>query len=156
MFTSEELIDLAIQIDTNAEAIYRKALKRTDNKDLLLLLEWLIEEEARHVEWLAALRQAVKKTAGDPVIAEIGRTILLETLGDMGFSLERANFSDMQQTKELMTVTIAFEKDKVRFFELLRPFVEEKEALKSLDTIIAEEKRHAGQLEQYVMSGMHE
>jgi rubrerythrin len=147
VFTSEELIEIAIQIDKNAERIYRNALSRTANADLRSLLEWLVDEETRHVEWFFALRKKVKKLEGDQRIAAVGREILLETIGGLSFSLEDTNVSEIQRDMELVKITIEFERDKVQFFEMLRPFVEDREAQELLEKIIAEERKHARQLQ---------
>lgn len=147
MFTSGDLIEIAIQIDKNAEKIYRNALRQARNAELQTLLEWLVDEEARHVEWFSTLRNKVEKLEGDPRIAEVGREILLETIGGMSFSLEDADVSGIHRDMELLRITIEFEKDKVQFFKMLRPFVEDREAQVDLERIIAEETKHAQQLQ---------
>jgi len=150
MFSSEEIIELAIQIEMNAEQVYNDALKKTSNSSLSLLLTWLIDEEARHVEWFIALKKTVKKADGDPKIAEMGRALLRETLGEMSFSLKDANFTGVQETKELLSLTAEFERDKVQFFSMLRSFIDEQETLDNLDKIIDEEKRHVQHLQQFI------
>jgi rubrerythrin len=155
VFTTEDLIDIAIQIDKNAENIYRKALKQTKNKELRSLLLWLVEQEAQHVEWFSALRSKVNKLEGDQKIAEVGREILLETIGGMSFSLADAKVSEIQRDMELMRVTVEFEKDKVQFFKMLRPFVDDSEAKQYLEKIIAEEKKHVCQLQLCVTEEPH-
>jgi rubrerythrin len=152
MFSSEEILELAIQIEMNAEQVYHDALKKTSNSSLALLLSWLIDEEARHVEWFSALKKTIKKTDSDPKIAEMGQTLLRETLGEMSFSLKDANFSGVQETKELLSLTAEFERDKVQFFTMLRAFIDEQETLDNLDKIIDEENRHVQHLQQFIDS----
>ena len=155
MFTTEDLIDIAIQIDKNAENIYRKALQQTKNEELRSILQWLVEQEAQHVNWFSALRRKVKKQEGDQKIAEVGREILLETIGGLSFSLADAKVTEIQRDMELMRVTIEFEKDKVQFFKMLRPFVEDSEAKQYLEKIIAEEIKHVRQLQLCVTEEPH-
>ena len=151
MFSSDEIIDLAIQIEKNALRVYRKALNTTEDPDLTLLINWLIEDENRHVEWFTALREFVKKTAvDDPKIFEIGRAILRDTVADARFSLAGADFDKMSETNELLGLAADFEKDKAQFFTLLRPFVVDAETLTDLDVIIAEEQRHADHLMHFI------
>ena len=152
MFSSEEILELAIQIEINAEQVYHDALKKTSNSSLALLLSWLIDEEARHVEWFSALKKTIKKTDSDPKIAEMGQALLRETLGEMSFSLKDANFSGVQETKELLSLTAEFERDKVQFFTMLRSFIDEQETIDSLDKIIDEEKRHVQHLQRFIDS----
>ncbi len=152
MFSSEEIIELAIQIEKNTQQVYHDVLKKTSNSSLALLLTWLIDEEVRHVEWFSALKNTVKKTDGDPKIAEMGQALLLETLGEMSFSLKDANFTGMQETKELLSLTAEFERDKVQFFTMLRSFIDEQETIDSLNKIIDEEKRHVQHLQRFIDS----
>lgn len=146
MFTSEDLIEIAAQIDRNAEEIYRRALSRAKTPKLRSMLEWMVEEEARHVKWFAVLKEKIEHVEGDQRIAEVGREILLETIGSLSFSLEDANVSEVQKEMELIKITVEFERDKAQFFEMLRPFVEDSEAKDHLEKIIAEERKHARQL----------
>ena len=155
MFTSEDLFEIAIQIDKNAEKIYRMALSLATNEDLRTLLAWLVDEEARHVEWFSALRRKAENMEGDPQIAEVGREILLETIGGLSFSLENADVSGIQKDMQMLKVTIEFEKDKVQFFKMLRPFVEDREAQDDLERIIAEEQKHALQLQLCIREELH-
>ena len=80
----------------------------------------------------------------------MGRKILQEALGKMSFSLNDADFGKIQHTRELISITIEFEKDKVQFYRMLRPFIEEPDSLENLEEIIAEEQRHIDHLQQYV------
>lgn len=147
MFTSEDLIDIATQIDRNAEEIYRRALSRAKTPELRSMLEWMVEEETRHVKRFAALKEKIKRVEGDQRIADVGREILVETIGSLSFSLEDTDVSEIQKEMELFKITIEFEKDKAQFFEMLRPFVEDAEAKDHLEKIIAEERKHARQLQ---------
>ena len=146
MFTSEDLIEIATQIDRNAEEIYRRALSRAKTPKLRSMLKWMVEEEVRHVKWFAALKEKIEHVEGDQRIADVGREILLETIGSLSFSLEDADVSEVQKEMELLKITIEFERDKAQFFEMLRPFVEDSEAKDHLERIIAEERKHARQL----------
>jgi hypothetical protein len=47
-------------------------------------------------------------------------------------------------------VTAEFESDKVRFFEMIRTFVDDTGTLADLDAIIAEERRHVEQLRHFI------
>ena len=91
-------------------------MQQTKNVELRSILQWLVEQESRHVEWFSALRKKVKGLESDHRIAEVGREILLETIGGMSFSLAEAKVSEIQRDMELMRLTIEFEKDKIQFF----------------------------------------
>ena len=150
MFTSEDILSLAVQIEENGLQIYKDALEMTDDSNLILLLEWLIEEEKRHIEWFSKLKHKIVSSAGDPQIAEIGQAILLDTLGEMSFSLKETDFSKIEHVKDLIGVATEFETDKAHFFNMLRPFIEDGPAADHLSKIIAEERKHLLQMQQFI------
>ena len=150
MFSSLEIIDIAIQIEQNAVRIYRDALKRTADGSLAVFLSWMVDEEERHLAWFQELRKTVKPTPGDAAIAEMGRAVLHDIVGRQSFSLADADFSKLAFVRDLMVVTAEFESDKVRFFEMLRAFVDDTGTLADLDAIIAEERRHVEQLRHFI------
>jgi len=86
----------------------------------------------------------------------IGKSILLGALGDETFSLKDADFSKIEQIKDLLTLSIEFERDTVLFYEMMRPFIEEKGTLDHLDAIIEEENSHIRLLQESLDSGIVE
>lgn len=156
MFAIEEIIDLAIKIEENGEKVFRNAAEKISNPSLVSLLQWLADEEVKHAKWFSELKQTVGKTTNDPRLAEIGKSILLGALGNETFSLKDADFSKIEQIKDLLTLSIEFERDTVLFYEMMRPFIEEKETLDHLDAIIEEENSHIRLLQESLDSGIVE
>jgi rubrerythrin len=150
MFTTEDILSLAIQIEENGRHIYREALQKTDDSTLILLLSWLIEEEDRHIKWFSTFKDTIEPPVGDPKIAQIGQSILLDTLGEMSFSLKETDFSKIQHAKQLIGVAMAFERDKAQFFEMLQPFIQDTQASEYLKRIIGEEGRHILRMQQFI------
>ena len=150
MFTSEDIISLAVQIEKNGRQIYEDALQMADDSALVLLLKWLIEEEGRHIEWFSNLKCNIQSPDGDARIARIGQAILLDTLGEMSFSLKETDFSKIQHVKDLIGVAIEFEKDKAQFFEMLQPFIDDPQAADHLKQVINEERKHLLQMQQFI------
>lgn len=150
MFTSDDIFSLATQIEKNGAQIYRDALAKAEDTAMILLLQWLIEEEGRHVDWFATLKNKINSSVGDSQIAEIGQAILLDTLGEMSFSLKETDFSKIQHVKDLIGVAMEFEKDKAQFFAMLQPFIEDSEAADHLKNIIAGERKHLLRMQQFI------
>ena len=142
MFAIEDVIDLAIQIEENAEKVYRNAAEEISDPAFASLLQHLADEEIKHAKWFAELKQKVRKTTDDPQLVEMGKRILLGLLGDETFSLKDADFSKMDQIKDLLNLAVEFERDTVLFYEMIRSFIEAKETLDYLDAIIEEENSH--------------
>jgi rubrerythrin len=142
MFTTGEIVDLAIQIEKNGERIYRDALQKAPNPSLAAGLERLVDEEAQHAKWFSEIKEAIQTSIDDPRVEEMGKSILRGILGDQVFSLQDVDFSSLEKVQELFELAIEFEKDTVLFYEMIRNFIEDEGTLSDLNKIIEEENRH--------------
>jgi rubrerythrin len=149
MFLIGDIIDLAIQIEQNAEKVYRSAQKKNPNPALASMLKWLADEEVNHARWFRQLRQKFNRELRDPAVEKMGKALLSDVLGSQSFSLKDANFSEISQIKDLLSLAIEFEKDKVLFYSMLRPFIEDVETHDFLKKIIAEENDHIKELQAF-------
>lgn len=150
MFSIRDIIDLAIQIEENGEKVYRKAVEKAPNSSLSSLLQWLADEEAKHIRWFNELREVTNSTPVDPQLEELGKNILRSVVGEQSFSLDEADFSRIDTVKDLLRLAIEFQKDTILFYEMIQTFVQDNEDLDQLGEIIEEETRHIGLLEEYL------
>jgi rubrerythrin len=152
MFDVNEIINLAVQIEKNAEIVYRDAAKEAANPSLVSLLHWLADEEVKHAEWFSELREKVKKIIDDPQLEDMGKAILRDALGDQTFSLKDVDFSKIEAVENLLEQAIEFESDTILFYEMIRSFVEDEdqETRDHLNMIIEEEKGHIRLLEEFL------
>ena len=150
MFLIGDIIELAIQIEQNAEAVYRNALKKISDPKLLSILQWLADEEVEHAKWFRQLKQTVNTEVKDPAVEAMGKSILSDVLGSQSFSLREADFNEMRRLEDLISLAVEFEEDKVLFYRMLRPFVEDSEALYFLENIIDEETNHIRELSTFM------
>ena len=93
MFDAREILDIAIRIEKNGETIYRRAMQQTSNPDLILVLEWMADEESRHAKWFERLKAEIEASARNPFAEEMGQKVLEDLIGEKGFSLEDVDFS---------------------------------------------------------------
>jgi len=142
MFTIRDIIDLAIQIEENGERVYRKAAQKVSVTSIAALLLQLADDEMKHAKWFSDMKEKVTRSVDDSEVEERGTRVLQGILGDQSFSLKDADFAGIKEVEGLLSVAIEFEEDTVLFYEMIRSFVDEKETLGYLDTIIEEEKRH--------------
>lgn len=148
MFTLGEILDLAIRIEQNGEAAYRKAQKQAPHPALAALLGRLAEDEADHQKWFSRYKAEARIDQKDPNFEEMGKSILEGILGDQAFSIQEADFSRMEDLKSLLKLSLEFEKDTVLFYEMLSAFIEDEKTLNQLNRIIDEENRHVRLLEE--------
>ena len=150
MFLMGDIIDLAIQIEENAEKIYRKALSTISNPSLVSILRWLAEEEVAHAAWFRRIKKTIDVQTNDPAVEAMGKSLLSDVLGKQSFSLKEADFSEINALADLLSLAIEFEKDKVLFYKMLQPFIADAETLDFLEKIIVEETHHIQELQKLV------
>ena len=152
MFAIKEIIDMAIRIEKNGEAVYRSAMEKISNPALVSLLEWMADEEDRHAKWFSDLKQEVEALSENPFIEEMNRELLNDLIGEQSFSLKEVDFSQVDSTNELIFIFIEFEKDSILFYEMLKPFIQDEDTLAQLDKIIVEENSHIERLREFILS----
>jgi len=148
LFSTREIIDLAIKLEKNGEAVYRGAIAKVSIPGLVPLLELMADEEAKHADWFAQLKLNLESKNENPFVAEMSRELFSEMLGDKNFSLKEVDFSSIENINELVEIFIEFEKDSIIFFEILKPFVEDPVSREHLSKIIDEEKCHIERLKE--------
>ncbi|MGD9016985.1 MAG: ferritin family protein [Desulfobacterales bacterium] len=148
MFTLNDVLDLAAQIEKNGERVYRTALhKIIDDPELSEMLAWMADEEARHAEHFDRMREERGEAPGEPLLEELGRSMLADVVANRSFSLEEVDFSRIDAVSDLIRIMIEFEKDTVAFYGVFRDFMVEAKEIDELDRIIADEEEHIRKLE---------
>jgi len=148
MFNLRDVLDMAVQIERNGESVYRKALARTAEPELVEMLSWMADEEARHARHFEAIRQSLTAEADNLLMDELGRLMLESIVGNRSFSLEEIDFTKVEDVAGLLQIMIAFEKDTVEFYHLFRNFLTDAEEQGHLDAIIADEQAHILKLQE--------
>ena len=142
MFSAREIYHLAIQIEKNGEKFYREALEKISNPILRELIVWIADQEIEHQEWFFKRMAVLEDKADDLDLAETGRAILQDILGDQSFSLKEADLSSVNNVEDLLRLAVEFENDSILFYEMIGSFIDDKETSEKLQEIIKEEKHH--------------
>jgi rubrerythrin len=154
VFEIKEILELAIRLEKNGEATYRKAMASCSDESMNALLQWMADEEVSHREWFAALKSDLDSGVKNPFIEEMSRQVFKDLVGGQSFSLKEVDFSKVGSTHELISIFIEFEQDTVLFYELIAPFIEDEETRGHLQRVIAEEKRHIDRLREFKAAGV--
>lgn len=152
MFTVKDISELAVQLEKNGQQVYRKAIKEVGDPALATMLQMLMEDEKRHADWFAGLAVSDQNVPVSPELEEMGRAMIKDALGNQSFSLSDTDFGNLRSPRDLIEVAVEFERDTVMFYNMLRDFVQEEEALACLDTIIAEEEKHIRKLRDFLVT----
>jgi rubrerythrin len=148
LFSANEILDLAIKLEKNGELVYRDAIEKVSNPELIGLLEWMADEEVKHANWFAELKLKLDQKSVNPFMEMMSRELFDDLLGDKNFSLKDVDFSSVSEIDDLMAIFIEFEKDSVRFYQVLEPFIEDPVSLEGLKKIIDEENCHIKRLQE--------
>jgi len=142
MFTSKEVLDIALKIEKNGEGVYRRAIQDLENPDMVERLTWMADEEARHAEWFMKLQSDLRTHKNSIASDEMNSDVLQNIIGKQSFTLQDIDFTGVSDMRNLIDIFIEFEKDGILFYEMLRTFIKDQGVIESLDQIIAEEYRH--------------
>lgn len=147
MFTIGDIRNIAIQIERNGEKTYRTASKAVADPDIAEMLTWMANEEERHAKWFADLRSTKPLTAEQLEMEAMGRTLLQDMIKGNSFLLDQKELESAENIKEIISKSKTFEQDTILFYEFILGFLEDKETIRQLETIIDEERNHIKQLE---------
>lgn len=153
MFTAQDVLDIAIRLETNGEKTYRDACGHTENKDLKSLLDWIATEEQDHGRWFAELKNRISKGEDDHLLAEMSKALAEDVVREQAFSLQEVDFKSIATTDEMIRTFIGFEEDTIAFYTILKTFVDDPSITAHLDQIIAEEKKHMATFRNLLLPG---
>ncbi len=146
MFTMDDLLEVAVKMEKNGEAVYKNALKKIKDKVLTDLLIWMAAEENSHGRWFMDQKNRLSLKPEEKDLKEMIPQVLQDMIGEKTLSLDDVEFDRISTPSELLKTFIEFEKDTIQFYELLEMFIEEEDVLKGLKKIIREEKTHVEKL----------
>ena len=150
MFVIEDVLSLAVQLESNGERVYRQALDVIQEKRVAQLVNWMADEEKRHAQWFSQLMEKWAADSENPFTQDIGQSMLSGMLGRQSFSLKEVDFGAMKDEEELLTIFIEFEEDTILFYEMLAPFLREEKVKGQLARIIEEEQEHIRQIRSHL------
>jgi rubrerythrin len=148
MFSIHEILDLAIQLEKNAESLYRQAAEQHSDPGISELLTWMAEEEQKHISWFHYQRQKGTINLESELADEMGRGLLMDMVKTQQFSLANTDLASVADKGEMIDIFAEFETDTILFYNLLMPFVTDQHSQEGLKCIIAEEERHHRELKQ--------
>jgi rubrerythrin len=153
MFTIADIREIAIQIERNGEAAYRKAAELAVEPGLAEIFIWMADEEKRHAEWFEKIQSDQPLTDEQRELEKMGRQLLQEMIADQTFSLEQYELQQTRDFSQMLAQSKTFEEDTILFYEFLQTMISDSEANAQLNVIISEERRHYQQLGEMETAG---
>lgn len=142
MFSLRDIVEIAVTIERNGEATYREAARKVGRRDLASLLTWLADQEHEHLEWFEKLGATAGGPAPSQELADKGRSMLRQVVGDSRFSLADVDLTQASSLAEVLDAAIELELDTAVFYQMLAAFVDGDDVVAQLEHIVEEEKRH--------------
>jgi len=142
MFTAHDILDIAIRLENNGEKTYRKALQQITDEELKTLLAWIAQEEHDHARWFTEFKNRLTQGEDHHLMADLSRALVEDVIQGQAFSLQEVDFETIGTPDKMIRTFIGFEDDTVAFYEILKTFIDDPEAVSELEQIITEEKKH--------------
>ncbi|HQQ67998.1 MAG TPA: ferritin family protein [Candidatus Cloacimonadota bacterium] len=154
VYSVNEVIEFAVQIEKNGYAFYHEASKRKDlNPKAKEFIEFLRDQELNHEKTFLALRddddmQHLELTQDWELIAEYLKTIVAGRIFNSEDSAIKKAAS-AKDIKEIVENAISFEKDTLLYFHAINDNVANVKAKTALRRIINEEVSHVLKLNDF-------
>jgi rubrerythrin len=142
MFSASEILDLAIQIEENAEHFYHQAMGKFSDQSLVETLSWFAEQEKRHRDFFIKMKRSLTRGGGERWAEQLSGAMLRDGLADHLFSTDEVDLDSIRDVKMFFQIAIDLEQDSVTFYEIIASFVSDLETLNQLNAIIDEELKH--------------
>lgn len=155
-YNADEVFEMAIQIEENGAAFYRKAADLQENQSDKDFLETLAKMEDRHKITFELMKQQVSdlektQTVFDP---DDELSLYLKAMADEhggeGNPDILALFNGEETIVEILATAIDLEKESILFYIGLMDMVPPKYGREKINEIIGEEKMHVAQLTGYL------
>ncbi len=146
MFTTNDLFEIAVNLEKNGEATYKKSLTKLKDKKLISLLQWMADEEACHMKWFADQQKESPMELDEADLKKMVPDVIAQMMSKKSLSLDDVDFGKISLPGEMIELFIGFEKETIEFYGVLGMFIEEENTLEGLHSIIAEEEKHIEKL----------
>lgn len=142
MFTAQDILDIAIRLESNGEKTYLEACRHTTDEALKSLLNWISMEEQAHARWFSELKKRLSIGEDHHLLAEMSKALVEDIVQGQAFSLQEVDFSTIDTPDLMVRTFIGFEDDTIGFYEVLKSFIDDPAIAGQLEQIIDEEKNH--------------
>jgi rubrerythrin len=151
-FNADEVFEMAIRIESNGAAFYRKAASLQPDAKNREFLQGLAAMEDKHQEIFTEMRKTLTEkdksgTVFDPQ-GEVGLYLssMADNLGGEGSPSAADALTGKETLEDIVNTALGLEKDSILFYLGIRDIVPQKHGQDKIDGIIKEERKHVAQL----------
>lgn len=155
-FNAADAFEMAIQIEKNGAAFYRKAASLQEDEVNIKFLETIARMEDRHQAGFEEMKRTLSdmektQTVFDP---KEEMALYLKSMSDShggeGNPYAAAQLTGDESMAQIITTAISLEKESILFYVGLKDLVPPKLGREKIDDIIDEEKKHISQLSGFL------
>ena len=154
VFNAEEIFAVAIKIEENGAAFYRRAAELQKSSPHFGMLEALARMEDAHKKTFEEMKQTIPEnfkaeTSYDPfdeVTMYLGA--MADAHGGEGSPNVAARLTGKESFSDIIDIALGLEKSSILYYLGLKDLVPERLGKEKIDAIIEEEKKHVVQLQR--------
>lgn len=155
-FNADEIFEMAIRIEANGAAFYRKAADLQKDPADKKFLETIAKMEDRHKAGFEAMKQQISDMEKTQTVFDPNEELsfylaaMADAHGGEG-NPEIANaFTGAETMEEIITTAIGLEKESILFYIGLKDVIPPKYGREKIEDIIRDEKNHIVQLNGFL------
>jgi rubrerythrin len=155
-FNAQEVFEMAVQIEKNGAAYYRKAASLQKNKANKEFLESIARMEDRHKAGFEEMKIAVSDMEKSQTVFDPQEELFLylkamaDAHGGEGNPDAANQLTGEETMSQVIETAIGLEKESILFYIGLKDIVPAKLGRSKIDAIIEEEKKHVAQLSGFL------
>ena len=152
VFNADEVFEMAIRIEKNGAAFYRKAAGLQSDTKNQKFLESLANMEDQHQKTFTELRTTLTEKEKTPKVFdphdEVSRYLgaMADTMGGEGSPSVADSLTGDETLEEILRIAVGLEKDSILFYLGLKDMIPQQSGKDRIGEIIREERRHVFQL----------
>ena len=152
VFNADEIFEMAIRIENNGAAFYRKAASLQSDTKNQKFLESLANMEDQHQRIFTKMRTTLTEKDKGPKVFdpynEVSQYLaaMADTMGGEGSPSVADTLTGHESIEEILQIAVGLEKDSILFYLGIKDLIPAQSGQDRIDEIIKEERRHVVQL----------
>ena len=156
VFNADEIFEMAIRIENNGAAFYRKAAGLQSDTKNQKFLEGLANMEDQHQKIFIEMRTTLTQKDKDPKVFdpydEVSQYLaaMADTMGGEGSPSVADSLTGDETLEEILRIAVGLEKDSILFYLGIKDLIPSQSGQDRIDEVIREERRHVAQLSNLI------
>ena len=152
VFNADEIFEMAIRIENNGAAFYRKAAGLQSDTKNQKFLESLANMEDQHKRIFTEMRTTLTEKDKSPKVFdpydEVSQYLaaMADNMGGEGSPSVAESLTGNETLEEILQTAVGLEKDSILFYLGIKDLIPSQTGQDRIDGIIKEERRHVIQL----------